>query len=293
MVDQTPRPEADKKPESDQDEGKKTPPVAIAGGDEPAKQNTENAEAQAKPPQPSELSQEPPIAPPIPTPLLIRHDRYDWSHLSVLILTLIAASVAAYEAGRLADLTEQLIKDGQETSKQQAELTRESNKLNRDTLIAGSRAWVGPVSVKIDGPVEAGKPIKTITSIRNTGREPGKNFRSIFEPIFTTEDEDNKGILSQKITTSRQFCFSTPSLPFGQVIYPTVGFGSGFEFTTTFAKDTIDDSVISGEKILVVLGCVAYDTFEITRHSSFCYFFKSGTTRPENLNICLGGSAAD
>jgi len=40
----------------------------------------------------------------------------------------------------------------------------------------------------------------------------------------------------------------------------------------------------------VVQGCVVYDTFEKTRHSAFCYFYKAGATKPEHLNLCTGGT---
>jgi len=41
-----------------------------------------------------------------------RHDLLDWVNLVVLIFTFLAAGVAAFEAKRLADGTDQLIIDG-------------------------------------------------------------------------------------------------------------------------------------------------------------------------------------
>jgi hypothetical protein len=160
-------------------------------------------------------------------------------------------------------------------------------------VAARHSAWVGPVNAKIDGSIEIGKSVKIVVSIQNTGREPAKSFRYAPEPIISTVAEDGAGILAAKIATSVKFCFGTPSLPLGQVIYPTSGFGTGFEFSTEFAADKIDQAVIDGDKLLVVQGCIAYDTFSVTKHSTFCYYFKNKITKPDRLNICANGSDAD
>ncbi len=222
-----------------------------------------------------------------------RHDRYDWTHLWVLIFTFLAACAAAYEAKRLADLTDRLILDGQRTSEDQLTLTRQSNETNRDALIAAQRAWVGPIDARVDGAVETGKPVKLVISVCNTGREPARNFRWTTNSIVATSEDDSNGTLGSKIASNLLFCLGTPSLPHGQVIYPTTGFGSGFDFTTDFSEKDIDDDVVTGRKTLVIQGCVAYDSFEKTRHSGFCYFFKAGSTKIDHLNICLNGSDAD
>jgi hypothetical protein len=90
-------------------------------------------------------------------------------------------------------------------------------------------------------------------------------------------------------------CFSTPARPQAQVIYPSsTAFGNGgFEFQTTFDADKIDRDVIDGHTILIVRGCLTYQTSGQTKHSSFCYFYKGSFTKPESLNICNGGSDAD
>ncbi len=53
-------------------------------------------------------------------------------------------------------------------------------------------------------------------------------------------------------------------------------------------KDLID-----GKKTLIVQGCFLYMSFNVLRHSYFCYFYKAPTTKPSNLNICLIGHYAD
>lgn len=226
-------------------------------------------------------------------PFLRRHDGLDVVNLAVLIFTFGAAALAAYEAARLADLTDQLVRDGQASSTQQAEFTRESNRLNREALIASSRAWVGPIDAKLSGALKVGEVVKVIVSIRNTGKEPARNFRWIPGHFIATNENLADGSLSQKVDTSLRFCFGTPSTPFGQVVFPSTGFGSGADFPIEFPKEEIDEGVISGEKILIVHGCMAYESFGTVRHSAFCYLFKSGLSAIDHLNICEGGSSAD
>jgi hypothetical protein len=224
---------------------------------------------------------------------LRRHDGFDVVNLAVLASTFLAAALAAYEAGRLADLTDELVRDGQATATQQAEFTRESNRLNREALIASSRAWVGPVDAKISGGVELAKGVKIVVSVRNTGKEPARNFRWIPTHIIATNKSLNDGSVSHAVDTNLKFCFGTPATTFGQVIFPSTGFGSGADFSIEFPKEEIDEEVISGAKILVAEGCIAYATFGEVRHSAFCYYFKSGLSSLDHLNICDGGSNAD
>lgn len=175
----------------------------------------------------------------------------------------------------------------------QAEASKISAEVAQQTLIASQRAWVGPVNAKVDGAVEADKPVNVVISVRNTGREPAKNFFWGTNGMITTPDEDTSGALGEKIMIYLQRCLATPSKERTQVIYPSTGFGSGFDFTITFPKQDIDADVTSGNKMLIVQGCLVYDTFGKTKHSAFCYFFKSGTTKPDHLNICTGGTDAD
>jgi hypothetical protein len=151
------------------------------------------------------------------------------------------------------------------------------------SLIAGSRAWVGPTDAKItNGTPVPGKPIKVVVSIRNSGREPARDVRWI--PTKNVSAKGDEKALDQKVETNLRFCLGTPSQKFGQVIYPTSGFGEGFEYTVLFDGSEVDQQVIDGEKTIVVQGCLA---------SAFCFFFDNKASTLEHLNVCGSGSSAD
>jgi hypothetical protein len=225
-------------------------------------------------------------------PFLRRHDGFDVVNLAVLVFTFCAASFAAYEAGRLADLTDQLVTDGQETSREQAELTRASNKLNRDALIASSRAWVGPTIAKTESSPESGKPLIISVQYANTGREPALNFVYAVDVFTATKVDEDNGVLTAKVEAYFKGCRAATTLRSGQVVFPTVAnTTTNLNFTTV--DSFVDQAILDGEKTIIIDGCFVYKSFEVVRHSYFCYYFNSKKSKPDALNFCDNGAGAD
>ena len=100
------------KPGAHQNEAEVTTPIPISRGDQNSDQN---------PPNTNHRSYKP------------KHDCFDWVNLVVLVLTFLAAGGAAFEAKRLADGTDQLIRDAQ------------------NAFEVGSRAWISPIAVGLVG----------------------------------------------------------------------------------------------------------------------------------------------
>ena len=158
------------------------------------------------------------------------------------------------------------------------------------TLLQAHRAWVGPTNAGIDTSVVKGMPVDVKISVRNIGQEPAKNFVWHIAPAFTSFQESD----SSEKTKSDNFvkeCRSRKPKMGSQVIYPSAS--AGYIFNTRFDSSLITDKVISGEKILMVNGCLIYTSFEQTRHSSFCYYFVNGQSRPGEWNLCTSGNEAD
>jgi hypothetical protein len=244
-------------------------PISIIGRDSPEKAN---------PNEPSKKSRR------------HKHDGFDWINLAILTFTFVAAAIAARQAWRLADLTADLIIDARTSSEEQSRLTRESNNLNREAMIASNRAWIGPREAKIEGPVELEKPIEVSIDYGNSGKEPGLSFRYYVDSFQGTVTDEITGTNSGKIAKYLTDCRNTGIGP-GQVVFPSTGL-SAYKLTIK-PKDMPDQAVIDGNKIVFVQGCFVYQTFNIVRHTYFCFFYKGKSTKPENLNICLAGHYAD
>jgi hypothetical protein len=104
-----------------------------------------------------------------------KHDALDWVNLVVLVLTFGAAVAAAFEAARLADLTQELAVDGRRIADRQARLVASSAKVSSDTMINSSRAWVSPRELGI-GDATLGVPLLVNLSYVNVGKEPALNL---------------------------------------------------------------------------------------------------------------------
>jgi hypothetical protein len=225
-------------------------------------------------------------------PFLRRHDGFDVVNLAVLTFTFLAASFAAYEAGRLADLTDQLVKDGQETGKTQAELTRASNTLNRDALVASSRAWVGPTIAKIEPAPEIGKPLKISIQYANTGKEPALNFVYTADVFTASAADEANGVSTAKVEAYFKGCRAATNLRSGQAVFPTVSYSAN-NLSLTSVDGFVDQAILDGETTVIIDGCFAYKSFDVIRHSYFCFFFNSKKGKPDALNYCDNGAGAD
>jgi hypothetical protein len=161
------------------------------------------------------------------------------------------------------------------------------------TLERSERAWVGPTDVKIDAAPQEDKDVKITVSVRNTGKEPAIDFFWDIDPFIVHKSEFANAASEKAMSDYVDRCFLRESRRRQQVVYPTAGLGSGFDFTATIEKILIDDNVINGDDVILVRGCLVYRTFAKPRHSAVCYFFKAKVTDPNHLNICVGGSDAD
>jgi hypothetical protein len=180
--------------------------------------------------------------------------------------------------------------DQANAAKTQAAAAQTQANTAKDAVTAGSRAWVGPTNAVIAVQPQIGHEVIVNVSVQNTGKEPAKDFTWTVDPLTISGEST---MLSMDMEDYVFRCFTTQSRQHAQVIYPSSGFGTGFEFPVTFSADKIDQNVIDGYTTLVVRGCLTYDTFSKTRHASFCYFYKGNSSKLDRLNICASGSDAD
>jgi hypothetical protein len=192
-----------------------------------------------------------------------------------------AAKIAADATKRAADAA----------TKQSEIATRQSDNSDK-ALLQAQRAWVGPRDARLEGKPVPGQKNKFIVEYQNTGKEPALAFFFEASPLITTVAEDMNGVLTTRMMIALQKCLATPARILAGVVFPTSGFNSN-ALNIAVDEKLIDDDVATGAKILVVNGCFAYQTGNVTHHSAFCYFYRADESDITHLNICTAGNYAD
>jgi hypothetical protein len=195
-----------------------------------------------------------------------------------------SADAAAQTADAAQSQAEAMTKQA-ESSVRQAESAAQA-------IIGSQRAWVGPTNATFGSEPTIGKPIEITILYQNTGREPALSFVWNAAPYGATLTEDANGVVATKLSRSLEFCKNTNTWQGGSVAYPTVGFNT-FNLNLKTADDFVDEEITKGDKFIFVEGCFLYRSFDRARHSYFCYFYKQGQTKIQNLNICAIGHYAD
>jgi hypothetical protein len=193
--------------------------------------------------------------------------------------------------GANAKLAEAAAKQAEAADKQAGALA-EAAKLSRESMIASSRAWVGPRNAKIEGAIEIGKPVEFEIEYVNSGKEPALDFIYRVEPFTATQDEDTSGVVIRRIGEYFEACQRIDALPQGGVVFPSLGFSAN-NLTAKTTSDIITQSLLDGDVNLIVQGCFLYKSFNVIRHSYFCYYYNAKRTKVANLNICTAGHYAD
>ena len=182
-----------------------------------------------------------------------------------------------------------------EAANKQATAAAENAKTARDSYVASQRAWVGPHNAKIDGDIAIGKPLKVVVEYQNTGREPALNFIYTGDVFDSTDEDETAGITFQKISASFRGCREAELTGGGTVVFPASGgFSStGQALNITKPEFFVDQDMVDGKKTIVINGCFLYKSVGETRHSFFCYFYRTKISNTSNLNICTNGNGAD
>lgn len=178
-------------------------------------------------------------------------------------------------------------------AKTQADAAKQAASFAHDNMVAEQRAWVGPNVGSIEGTITAGTNLNITINYQNTGREPATAFIESAQAFVLTVAEDRSGISRDKINANLAACLAMRPIPGAQVVYPTTGFSNN-QLHVSVDKSLIDDGVIKGDKIVLLVGCFTYQTVSTPHHSAFCFFYKAGNgAGPQSLGFCPGGSYAD
>jgi len=182
-----------------------------------------------------------------------------------------------------------------EASKKLSEQAIKQSENAEKTLIQSNRAWVGPRNAFLSAEPAIGKPIEATIVYQNSGREPAASFLYVVDPFSIRKSQDATGVLAARIQNYMKACQETKEQKVGgSIIYPgSSAFDSSYQINVKTSDRFVDESIIKGEKVVIIQGCFLYRTFDTLRHSYFCYFYQQGFTKIQNLNICISGHHSD
>jgi hypothetical protein len=156
------------------------------------------------------------------------------------------------------------------------------------------RAWVGPTHASMNEPSQPNSPLFPTVSLRNTGREPALNSKIYFDqdPLTVAKDDPTIHDIEKGFATKCK----TKDPPLGIsaiVIYPTSSEQQVYAMHYNFPKDKVDEDLVNGEKIILLRGCVVYESAAKVRHSAFCYYYRKGETGGVDMPLCDQGNDVD
>jgi hypothetical protein len=226
----------------------------------------------------------------------------EWITIALIAMTFVAV---CYQVREMIKVYEP-IKEQAEATKQaadastraadaatrQSEIATGQSEKSERALVLAQRAWVGPTIAKVVGTPEIGKPLKISIQYANSGREPALNFIYAADVLAATAADEANGALTAKVNAAFRGCKEATTLRAGQVVFPTVANTANTLSVTTNDK-FVDQAIIDGETTIVIDGCLVYKSFDVIRHSYFCYFYNNKTPTPDGLNFCENGAGAD
>jgi hypothetical protein len=207
----------------------------------------------------------------------------DW----VVVALLVVATAGVFWQIHETVLLGGAIKDQIETSKKTADASEKA-------MVQAQRAWVVPTSASFASEPAVGKPLGIVVAYQNNGHDPAIGFVSRVEPFSVVTGEQGDKASSAKIQSGIKACGDIKKWDGGNVVFPTTAVPAGtYRLGTEIKADFVDESIVKGDKIIVVQGCLSYRTFDVPHHTFFCYFYKQGTSKIANLNVCISGHFAD
>ena len=172
------------------------------------------------------------------------------------------------------------------------EPVRNQAQFMQNNMVADHRAWIGPSGATIGQPI-IDKSISAIVFYNNTGRQPAPLLISVKIIPYTYEAWTLAGTAAADIAAFHDKCFDDRSeFKPSSIAFP--GFSANeYQYNVPDLGVTADQAVLSGDKVIVVLACFLYKSYNVIRHTSYCGFDLSGTTVSTNLGYCPSGNDAD
>lgn len=141
----------------------------------------------------------------------------------------------------------------------------EASRVSADAAVAANRAWVAPIGAKLTEPLDINNPVAAVNvTVENTGKEP-----AIDVAYLTTIEAE----VLDKIQEFTHVCADLKPIRGQTTLYPSNKFQVNINNAVKFVnKPNAIADILNGKQVLVVKGCVAYNTAGKPRSTSFCFF---------------------
>jgi hypothetical protein len=172
----------------------------------------------------------------------------------------------------------------------------------RNSLELSERAWISTTgaSLRVDPnanqptPLQKNQPIHFAISFINSGRQPALDINWRIKNASIDSFNYHLSSMDEIVVPHNTSC-SGLAIEKGRFTM-TPGLLSTLEFDTAHGDPQFyaDDRIVDGSKFYVVLGCLAYTTFEAARHSGFCYVFENVPAENRRVFVtCASGFDTD
>lgn len=171
----------------------------------------------------------------------------------------------------------------------------ETAKTAKNNMVADHRAWIGVTLANIELPA-IDKPIHA-RIFYNMGRQPAP-LSLAFRPIVFSLNEWYGGQAFATLAAERDHCFSMNRMDPTLIVFPgtnATGYTFDEAFTDAYGSSlvNVDQDVVSGHKVVAVIGCFLYKSYDEIRHTSYCGFDLNVKTVSTALAFCTAGNDAD
>jgi hypothetical protein len=141
-----------------------------------------------------------------------------------------------------------------------------TNDLVAESRSAG-RAWVAPLNASFAEPFDPQKQIALIKiSELNVGKEPALGVVHI--ALIDTVQADSADSIKD-----RNVCGQIKAEEGQSTIFPSDRFGATLSYGRDFSKNPeVLPEIMSGKRLLYVMGCTAYVTVEKERKTGYCFY---------------------
>jgi hypothetical protein len=162
----------------------------------------------------------------------------------------------------------------------------------RTATVASNRAWIEPSEPTIVSGLNPGERLIYRFKYANIGKEPALN--AVVQALPRTVDPlPPNALWYLRFPGRNEMCAEAKPNENGLVIYPST---TKKEIEYTHSTPPPDANlVLKGEKVLVIEGCIGYETFGKPHYSAFCFFVPPIGGKPPaewSAQVCIAHNHA-